>query len=85
MYAIRSYYGSMREEALLSATQNFQFDASAGSVTVTSDKGVSLTLNTNCLTLNGNSVSGTIDLEYVEIFDGGNMIVTNKPTMGLIV
>ncbi|AWM13797.1 hypothetical protein NHF50_07840 [Flavobacterium sp. NRK F10] len=77
-------FSSVREDALLSITQDFQFDASDGYVNLTSEKGVFLTINTNCLTLNGNPVSGTIDLEYVEIFSGGNMIVTNKPTMGLM-
>lgn len=77
-------FKNIREKALDNITQNFQFDAADGSVTLTSDKGVQITINTNCLTKNGNAITGAIDLEYVEIFDKGHMLVTNKPTMGIM-
>lgn len=77
-------FKNIRETALNNITQNFEFDAADGSVTLTTEKGVEIIINTNCLTKNGNAVTGSIDLEYVEIFDKGNMLITNKPTMGIM-
>nr|WP_294934056.1 hypothetical protein [uncultured Flavobacterium sp.] len=64
-------------------TQTFQMDA-AQTITFTSTKGVQFTVNGTCLTLNGNPVTGQVDLEYVEVFDGGSMLATNKTTMGVM-
>lgn len=77
-------FGAVRNEALIGKTQRFTATAGAGSITFTSKKGVKITINGNCLTKAGNTVTGTIDIEYVELFDKGSMLVTNKPTMGLM-
>jgi len=69
---------------LTNHTQTFQFDGSDGNITLTTDNGAQIYINTNCLTLNGDPVSGTIDLEYAELFDKGSMLTTNKPTMGIL-
>ncbi|MFB9055953.1 hypothetical protein ACFFU9_04290 [Mariniflexile ostreae] len=76
-------FNNLREKALDKLTQNFQFDAEDTNVVFTSQKGVKISINTSCLTLNGEPVTGPVDLEYVEIFEKGNMLATNKPTMGL--
>jgi hypothetical protein len=44
-----------------------------GTVTLTSAKGVTIKINGNCLTKNGNPVTGSVDIEYVELFDKGHM------------
>lgn len=75
-------FENIRQQAMDDNTQHFQFDANDGFVTLTTTNGVQISINTACLTLNGDPVSGTIDLEYVEIFEKGNMLLTNKPTMG---
>ena len=75
-------FNAIRQIALDNLTQNFQINAANGTTTWTSAKGVELDINPSCLTLNGNPVTGLIDVEYVEIFDGGEMLVTNKTTMG---
>jgi hypothetical protein len=77
-------FNNLRDAALEDLTQTFQFDAADGSVNLTSENGVEIYINTNCLTLNGNAVTGTIDLEFVELFEKGNMLTTNKPTMGIM-
>ena len=77
-------FNNLKDAALENLTQTFQFDAADGSITLTSDEGVNIYINTNCLTLNGNAVTGTIDLEFVELFEKGNMLTTNKPTMGIM-
>ncbi|TYA74496.1 hypothetical protein [Seonamhaeicola marinus] len=77
-------FRGLQDEALEALTQTFQFDAADGWVSLTSENGVSIGLNTTCLTLNGNSITGAIDLEYIELFDKGNMLLTNKPTMGIL-
>lgn len=76
-------FNNLREVALENLTQNFQFNANDGSITLTSQKGVEIIINATCLTLNGNAVTGEVDLEFVEIFERGQMITTNKPTMGI--
>ena len=75
-------FNSIREIALDNNTQTFQINAANGMTTLTSANGVELDINANCLTLNGNAVTGMIDIEYVEIFEGGQMLVTDKTTMG---
>lgn len=77
-------FNAIKEEALANITQNFQLNAQDGSVTFTSDSGVEITINGNCLTKNGNAVTGNVDIEFVEIFNKGTMLTTNKPTMGIM-
>lgn len=77
-------FSALRENALADLTQTFQFNADDGSTTFTSDNGVQVTINGNCLTENGNAVTGQVDVEYVELFDKASMLVTNKPTMGTL-
>jgi hypothetical protein len=75
-------FASLKEEALNGITQNFTFNAEDGSTTFTTAKGVQFTINGNCLTLNGNPVTGQVAVEYAEVFDPGTMLVTDKTTMG---
>ena len=75
-------FNNIKTAALSSLTQNFQFNTANGSGIFTSVKGVMLTISASALTLNGNPVTGLIDLKYIEIFDGGNMLATGKHTMG---
>jgi hypothetical protein len=75
-------FNSIKQAALEDITQNFQIDAANGMTTLTSEKGVEIDIDANCLSLNGNAVTGMVDIEYVEVFDGGQMLVTNKTTMG---
>lgn len=73
---------ALRNDALNNITQNFTFNAEDGPATFTTAKGVQLTINGNCLTKNGNPVTGAVQLEYAEVFDPGTMLVTDKTTMG---
>ena len=77
-------FDAIRELALETLTQTFQFNAEDGSVNFTSDKGVQININGACLTKNGVAVTGAVDLEFVELFDRGSMLTTNKPTMGIL-
>lgn len=77
-------FANVKQNALDNLTQTFQFSTDDSNVSLTSERGVEININTNCLTLNGDPVTGTIDLEYVEIFEKGNMLTTNKPTMGAL-
>lgn len=78
-----SFY-AIKEQGVKNVTQNFNATAGAGLITLTSAKGVIITLNGNALTKNGNPVTGAIDITYIELFDKGRMLVTNKPTMGIM-
>ena len=77
-------FKSISEKGLKRNTQNFTMTAGDGVVTLTSAKGVKLYINGDCLTKNGNPVTGEVNIEYIELFDKGNMLVTNKPTMGIM-
>lgn len=83
-FATAQEFKNLKGEALANNTQTFQFNGSDGNITLTSSHGVQININTNCLTLNGNPVTGNIDLEYAELFEKGNMLTTNKPTMGTL-
>lgn len=75
-------FNNLRQTALDNLTQEFTLIAENGSATFTSEKGVQFTINGACLTKNGNPVTGSVDIEYIEVFDGGTMLVTDKTTMG---
>ena len=77
-------FKSINEKGVKRNTQNFTMTAGNGLVTLTSAKGVKLYINGDCLTKNGNAVTGQVDIEFIELFDKGNMLVTNKPTMGIM-
>jgi len=77
-------FADLKQNALDSRTQEFSFNAEDGSTTFTSEKGVQITIQGSCLTLNGNGVTGQVNIKYIELFDRGNMITTNKTTMGMM-
>lgn len=77
-------FDAIRDQALEDLTQTFLFNAEDGSVNFTSDKGVEIFINGGCLTKNGVAVTGAVELEFVELFDRGSMLTTNKPTMGFL-
>ncbi|HJR99374.1 MAG TPA: hypothetical protein VJ780_00450, partial [Flavobacterium sp.] len=84
MPATAAEFADVRQSALDKITQEFTITAEDGATTLTSENGVKITINGNCLTKDGNPVTGDVDIEYVEIFNKGNMLVTNKPTMGIM-
>ncbi|WP_372757242.1 hypothetical protein [Mariniflexile sp.] len=77
-------FNSIKAQALEAITQNFQFNTEDGWIAFTSENGVQISLNANCLTKNGLAVTGDVNLEFVEIFNKGTMLTTNKPTMGIM-
>jgi hypothetical protein len=82
--ATAAEFAAVRKEALDAKTQNFTMTAGTGVITLTSAKGVKININGDCLTKAGNPVTGTVNIEFVELFDKGNMLITNKPTMGIM-
>lgn len=77
-----SSYGALKQAALSSATQHFTFNTANGVGNFISTKGVGIEIAASSLTLNGNPVTGAVDIEYIEIFDGASMAATGKHTMG---
>lgn len=65
-----------------SKIQRASFNAEDG-YTFTSSKGVVLQLFPNSLTLNGQPVTGQVDLEFAEFFGRGSLAVCNVTTVGL--
>lgn len=77
-------FNALRTHAYNNIKQEFIFDAADGAVSLTSENGVTISLNTGCLTKNGTPIaSGDVKLEFVEIYKRGNMLTTNKATMGI--
>ncbi|MFD0931331.1 hypothetical protein ACFQ0R_01850 [Psychroflexus salinarum] len=74
-------YSNLKDEAKALITEFKTFNAEDG-LNFISSNGVDITLPPNSLTLNGDVVSGEVELEYKEIFDRGTMLSTNKTTMG---
>ncbi|SMG33031.1 hypothetical protein SAMN05661096_02061 [Marivirga sericea] len=62
--------------------QETQFEAEEG-IEFESEKGVLLEIYAGTLKLDGEAVTGPVDLEFIEIFDASRMLATNKPTMGI--
>ncbi len=75
-------FGNIRQAALENLTQDFTLVAENGVTSFTSEKGVQFSINGACLTKNGNPVTGSVAVEFVELFDAGAMLTTDKTTMG---
>lgn len=75
-------FNQLTNQTIDNLRQDTFFNAENG-ISFLSDKGVNVIINPNTLTLNGNPVTGKVDLQYIEIFDAATMVVANKPTMGI--
>ncbi len=74
-------FTAIKTLALENQTQDFEIELE--SPTFTTAKGVEITLPTGpCLTKNGDAVTGTVLVEVIELFEKGQMLTTNKTTMG---
>ncbi|MBD8083899.1 hypothetical protein [Chryseobacterium caseinilyticum] len=58
------------------------FDSSLTNYIYTTARGTTVKVNGTCLRLNGAPITGTVILEFVEIYDRAKMMASNKPTMG---
>lgn len=74
-------FTSLRTTSLESKMQNFQFNASEYGV-FTTEKGAQIVIDGNCLMKNGNSISGVVNVEILELYERGSMLITHKPTIG---
>jgi hypothetical protein len=77
-------FKGINENGLKKNTQNFTATAGTGVITLTSAKGVTIKFDGNALTKNGSPITGVIDITFIELFDKGNMLISNKPTMGVM-
>lgn len=75
-------FNGLREIALQLHSESALFEAEDG-ISFTSNDGAILNIPANCLTLDGNAVSGEVELTFIDIYDRKHMAPTNKPTMGL--
>jgi len=75
-------FRELRDNSINRLTQETQFEAEEG-IQFESEKGVELEIFEGTLKLNGEDVTGPVDLEFIEIFEAASMLTTNKPTMGL--
>ncbi len=76
-------FQNLRKAALeeLTKTNEFTVDGT-GDIEFTSEKGVKVSIPEYCLTINGQTVSGTVKVEFVELFDTAELLTTNIATMG---
>ncbi len=64
------------------AVQNFTFDPAAGG-TITGEQGTVVYFPPNAIGLNGQPVTGNVEIELIEIYDKGAMILQDMPTSGI--
>lgn len=75
-------FQQLREAALQARTQTTTFQAEDG-LNFLSESGAELNIAPGCLTDGTQAATGTVELAFVELYGRGNMLVTNKPTMGI--
>lgn len=80
----KAAFKEIQESGIKKITQKFTIVAGDGYKTFTSAKGVLVSINGDYLTKNGTPATGEVQIEFIEIFDKGTMLVTNKPTMGIM-
>ena len=64
------------------AIQHFTIDASSGG-TITGSQGTQVYIPANAIGLNGQPVTGNIDIELIEVYDKGNMVLQDMSTSGI--
>lgn len=74
-------FKALQDKALKKRTQIYTLNADAD-CTFTSEKGVNVRIDPASLSINGESLTGEFQLEFVELYNAGDMLVTNKRTMG---
>ena len=75
-------FKELRQQALNDITQTATFAAEDG-INFTSEKGAKIRINGGCLQDEDfNVVTGDVQLSFIEIYDRGTMVATNKPVMG---
>ena len=77
-------FQNLKENAREALKQEFQLTVEDGITTLTTQNGVSVSINGACLTLNGSPITGVVDIELIEIFDKANMLKTNRTTLGTL-
>ena len=76
-------FKDIRAKALSDLTQKKDFKIEDG-ITFTSAKGAKLQIQSNCLRQqDGSPATGNATLSFIEIYDRGNMVMANKPVMGI--
>lgn len=75
--SLKSLYDNSINDAIQRATINV-----SSTFTFTSAAGTTITTNGSCFRKSGNAVTGNVDLEVIESYDNGSVVITNKPTMG---
>lgn len=73
----------IQQTALNGLQQTANFNAETGTVFI-SPKGVTLTIPANAVKLNGSLVTGSVQLQYSEILDVGDMAAANRSTMAIL-
>lgn len=75
---------NLRTIALDNLTQQFDYtiDENTGFIDFTSEKGVEVRIYTSCLTLGGQTLEGDIEVEFLELYERGNLMTTNVATLG---
>ncbi|KQT16476.1 hypothetical protein ASG31_13260 [Chryseobacterium sp. Leaf404] len=76
-------FNQLFEDGLRSETAFAHFDSANNNFIYTSSRGTTVKINGSCLRLNGAPVTGTVIMEFVELYDRAKMLVANKPTMGI--
>jgi hypothetical protein len=75
---LKNYFSDNQNDAI----QYFTAD-SESPITINGNKGTQFNIQANSFeTQSGGTVTGSIDIELIEIFDKADMIRLNKPTMG---
>lgn len=77
--------GKLRENARNGMIQVFELEVTDPneSLSFLSKNGTTVRISSGSLSQNGNPVTGTVKIEFIEIYTSGQMAVSNRTTMGL--
>src|SRR5699024_8284254 len=78
-------FHKVQNKALQNQIQKFSVDLdtlTGNAIKWTSENGTDVTISTGTLTKDGEPVHGIIDIQFIELYNAGQMLVTNKATMG---
>lgn len=76
-------FEALRSDFINSKTQSINFAVESG-IDFTSAKGARVQIGSDCINdANNNAVKGQVTLTFIELYDRGEMVMANKPLMGV--
>lgn len=77
-------FDALQDNTFAQLLQTVTLNVDANGLFFTTPEGANIFISSACLSLNGASVTGNVEFEFLEIYDRGDMLSTNSTTVGML-